>query len=163
MIESYQEKKTSYEKLTKSISIEKEILQSEISKETIDGIKTKELQNDAFLKEMDTNKDLKRADPALTSALAALDSLDRRELECEENLPLFIVLQLPSSLLSNESKAASALVSAGSALLRSLLVSISFKKASFCNSFVFIPSIVSLDISDCKISFSIDIDFVNFS
>ena len=80
MIESYQEKKTSYEKLTKSISIEKEILQSEISKETIDGIKTKELQNDAFLKEMDTNKDLKRADPALTSALAALDSLDRREL-----------------------------------------------------------------------------------
>ena len=29
---------------------------------------------------MDTNKDLKRADPALTSALAALDSLDRREL-----------------------------------------------------------------------------------
>ena len=80
MIENYQEKKTSYEKLTKSISIEKEILQSEISKETIDGIKTKELQNDAFLKEMDTNKDLKRADPALTSALAALDSLDRREL-----------------------------------------------------------------------------------
>ena len=80
MIESYQEKKISYEKLTKSISIEKEILQSEISKETIDGIKTKELQNDAFMKEMDTNKDLKRADPALTSALAALDSLDRREL-----------------------------------------------------------------------------------
>ena len=80
MIESYQEKKIILEKLTKSILIEKEILQLEISKETVDKIKIKELQNDVFLKEMDTNKDLKKADPALTSALAALDSLDRREL-----------------------------------------------------------------------------------
>ena len=77
---TFQEKKTIAEGLLKTVNIEKTVLESEITKGLVEENKIAEVQAEVLLKQADASKDLKRAEPALVRAMAALESLDRRDL-----------------------------------------------------------------------------------
>ena len=80
MMVTYQEKKTIAEGLLKTVNTEKEILESEKTKGLVEENKIAEVQAEVLLRQADVSKDLKRAEPALVRAMAALESLDRRDL-----------------------------------------------------------------------------------
>lgn len=80
MMVTFQEKKTIAEGLLKTVNIEKSILESEKTKGLVEENKIAEVQAEVLLRQADASKDLKRAEPALVRAMAALESLDRRDL-----------------------------------------------------------------------------------
>eukprot|EP01038_Epipyxis_sp_PR26KG_P005447 gene5447-7540_t len=80
MLESAEEKRQVAEGIALNVQREKAIVEVENDKAKIEEMKVAEIQSDVAAKQADALKDLAQAEPALMRAMAALDSLDKRDL-----------------------------------------------------------------------------------
>jgi dynein heavy chain len=80
MLESAEEKRKVAEGIAINVQLEKEIVERENDKAKIEESKVADIQADVAAKQADASKDLQQAEPALMRAIAALDSLDKRDL-----------------------------------------------------------------------------------
>ena len=80
MLESAEEKGKIAAGIAANVQREKEVVERENAKARVEAAKVGEIQKDVAAKQADASADLAQAEPALLRAMAALDSLDRRDL-----------------------------------------------------------------------------------
>lgn len=80
MLNSAEEKRAVAEGIAENVRREKEIVEVENEKAKMEAAKVAEIQAEVAMKQADASADLAQAEPAVMRAMAALDSLDRRDL-----------------------------------------------------------------------------------
>lgn len=80
MLSSAEQKRIVAEGIAETVRKEKEIVEVENSKALVEAAKVAEIQADVAERQADAAADLALAEPALVRAMAALDSLDKRDL-----------------------------------------------------------------------------------
>lgn len=80
MLESAEEKRKVAEEIAQNVQREKDVVEKENDNAKIEQDKVAEIQAEVAAKQTDASKDLALAEPALMRAMAALDSLDRKDL-----------------------------------------------------------------------------------
>jgi dynein heavy chain len=80
MLESAEEKRTVAAGIAENVSKEKEVVEQENAKAVIEAQKVAAIQSEVAVQQASCAKDLEQAEPALMRAMAALDSLDKRDL-----------------------------------------------------------------------------------
>ena len=80
MLESAEEKREIADGIAQTVTKEKDMVEVENAKAVVEAAKVSEIQAEVAAKQADASADLALAEPALLRAMAALDSLDRRDL-----------------------------------------------------------------------------------
>lgn len=80
MLVSAEDKRAVAAGIAEDVRKEKEIVEQENARAIVEAAKVKEIQTEVAVKQADASADLAQAEPALMRAMAALDSLDRRDL-----------------------------------------------------------------------------------
>ena len=80
MLESAEEKRKVSEEIAQNVQREKEVVEKENDNAKVEQGKVAEIQAEVAAKQADASKDLEQAEPALMRAMAALDSLDKKDL-----------------------------------------------------------------------------------
>jgi len=80
MLEAAEEKRIVAEGIATVVSKEKAVVEVENAKALVEEKKVADIQAEVAAKQADASKDLEQAEPALMRAMAALDSLDRKDL-----------------------------------------------------------------------------------
>jgi dynein heavy chain, axonemal len=80
MLEEAEEKQKLSEQIALQVASEKEKVQAETEKANVEADKVGEIQQDVAKKQADAEADLAKAEPAVQAAMAALDTLDKKDL-----------------------------------------------------------------------------------
>jgi dynein heavy chain len=93
MLESAEEKRKVAQAIADNVQREKAVVEEENAKAVLEEKKVAVIQAEVAMKHADASKDLEQAEPALMRAMAALDSLDRRDLgNCKTVIVLILTL-----------------------------------------------------------------------
>lgn len=80
MLESAEEKRIVAEGMAEKVNSERVMVEQENNNAKVEANKVAQIQAEVAVKQADASKDLEQAEPALMRAMAALDSLDRKDL-----------------------------------------------------------------------------------
>eukprot|EP00981_Chlorochromonas_danica_P012313 scaffold4815_cov184-Ochromonas_danica.AAC.1 len=80
MLESAEEKRIMAEGMAEKVNAERMMVEQENENAKVEAQKVAQIQAEVSAKQADASKDLEQAEPALMRAMAALDSLDRKDL-----------------------------------------------------------------------------------
>ena len=80
MMEEAEEKRTKSEEIAERVKAEKEGVEVETAKANVEAEKVAEIQTRVEAEAADAQKDLAAAEPAIKSAMSALDTLDKKDL-----------------------------------------------------------------------------------
>ncbi|RYH29930.1 hypothetical protein EON65_06785 [archaeon] len=80
MLEAAEEKRIVAEAMAEKVTAERLVVEQENENAKVEAAKVATIQAEVAVKQADASKDLEQAEPALMRAMAALDSLDRKDL-----------------------------------------------------------------------------------